>query len=53
MFSQTPFGLFLPIFVNEMRKRQKNVILNYFLGIFLGPKTDFVVGFPVNAEQPA
>ena len=32
------FGLFLSIFVNEMRKRQKEVILAYFLGIFLGPK---------------
>ena len=31
----------------------RRVILIYFLGIFLGPKTDFVVGFPVNAEQPA
>ena len=31
----------------------RRVILNYFLGIFLGPKTDFVVGFHATAEQPA
>ena len=31
----------------------RRVILIYFLGIFLGPKTYFVVGFPVTAEQPA